>query len=774
MFVLVVLFSLFLSSSAFAQSKFTPSPATTYKALAEGKIHEALASYEAQAREAEGNAARGIAPQKHWTMAVHAYAEAALAARLNEQYQVALRYSAKALELAEKTTDRRLRIRALFQNVLIYREIGQFDKSGEFLQKCFEVLEGFSAGESIRLYWESILRHAQGEEMLRSRDFERATEVLARSTALDQILSSRVDGMGPSERYRVNIRPLAIYHLHSLVRAYQGAGKADEALKSIQQAIELMKTSGITHASEGDFYVSLGEIHRDKNEPDEALANFRYALALAEKHERPFGIRLAAIRIGDLLVHRGQPGEALPYYEKAIAQVESGRSAIESGEYRQSFFELELEAYVKMIDALWTAGDPKKAFDYNELARARAFLDLLGSRKITGEAGGLSSKDPRSNALKTVTPLKLKEVQALLRPNQSLMQYFVGPDAMFLWLVEREQVNAWRVSVAQAELEDLVEALRRAVAELKPVSEYKRHANHIYELLIGPALPHIRGTHMIVVPHGVLHSLPFQLLQSADGRYLIQDYAISYPSSASLLRFTAGGRRRSDARLLAFGNPNLGDPHRELPFAEQEVKRIAALYPRSMLLIKDQATERKLKGLSSRFDIIHLAAHAELRRNDPLSSAILLSRQGQEDGRLEIKEVLQMSLKADLVVLSGCETGLGELSRSDELTGLTRAFIYAGAPSVLATLWKVADDSTADLMVSFYRNLKTMPKAEALRQAQLKMIQRNGSRELLARRGVGGIAPLGKGPAPESFSSTSLSTSHPYFWAPFVLVGNGQ
>jgi CHAT domain-containing protein len=155
---------------------------------------------------------------------------------------------------------------------------------------------------------------------------------------------------------------------------------------------------------------------------------------------------------------------------------------------------------------------------------------------------------------------------------------------------------------------------------------------------------------------------------------------------------------------------------------------------------------------------------------------VLLAREDKEDGRLEVREIFGMDLKAKLVVLSGCETGLGKLSTGDELVGLTRAFIYAGTPSVVASLWSVDDSSTAHLMASFYRNLKTMSKAEALRQAQLELIRGEGRSDLLARRGVGGIGKLGETVKSESPSKNpiSISTSHPYFWAPFILLGDGK
>ena len=129
----------------------------------------------------------------------------------------------------------------------------------------------------------------------------------------------------------------------------------------------------------------------------------------------------------------------------------------------------------------------------------------------------------------------------------------------------------------------------------------------------------------------------------------------------------------------------------------------------------------------------------------------------------------------------GCETGLGKLSTGDELVGLTRAFIYAGTPSVVASLWNVEDSSTAQLMASFYKNIKTMSKVDALRQAQLNLIRGNINSDLLARRGIGGVGKLGEtssaqlpAPSSELHAPSSVTTSHPYFWAPFILVGEGK
>jgi CHAT domain-containing protein len=380
-------------------------------------------------------------------------------------------------------------------------------------------------------------------------------------------------------------------------------------------------------------------------------------------------------------------------------------------------------------------------------------------------------------SLMSVEPLKLKEFQALLEPGQTLIEYFVTPDKTLLWVVERDRLKAMVMSLTQKDLEQKVDVLRKSIAELKPLREYRSLARNLHDLLVRPALSSTRGKELIIVPHGVLHYVPFQALYSAEGRYLVQDYSISYLSSASLMQFTKAKRRAMGQQVLAVGDPVFEASNVALPMAELEVAEIRRLYPQSSILTRAEATEERVKALAGNHDVLHFATHAELNKDDPLASAVLLSKGEKDDGRLEVREIFGMDLKASLVVLSACETGLGQLSSGDELVGLTRAFIYAGTPSVVASLWKVDDASTAALMSSFYRNLKSQSKVESLRQAQLDMIRGKVNARLLAQRGVGGVGKLGAIAAKSQSQipySDSVSTSHPYFWAPFILVGDGK
>jgi len=238
----------------------------------------------------------------------------------------------------------------------------------------------------------------------------------------------------------------------------------------------------------------------------------------------------------------------------------------------------------------------------------------------------------------------------------------------------------------------------------------------------------------------VLHYLPFHVLHSGE-RYLIEEYPIFYSPSASVLKYSLDKRRTRGEKIIAFGNPDLGDPAYDLPFAEKEVEGIAGIFPSARIYLRKDASEEVAKKETGGYDLIHFACHAEFSDLDPLYSSIRLARDQKGDGRLEAQEIFSLNLRPYLVTLSACKTGLGLIASGDEIIGMNRAFIYAGAASILSSLWSVSDVSTAKLMDSFYRNLKRMTKDEALQKAQVEM-------------------------------SKTKEFAAPFFWAPFYLTGD--
>jgi CHAT domain-containing protein len=251
---------------------------------------------------------------------------------------------------------------------------------------------------------------------------------------------------------------------------------------------------------------------------------------------------------------------------------------------------------------------------------------------------------------------------------------------------------------------------------------------------------------LVIVPHDVLHYLPFAALWNAQsGRYLIQDYALTYAPSASALKFIQAKRtpkrdslpNGDEGRLLALGNPD-----GTLLAAEGEARAVAGLYGVAPL-VGAQATESQVRARGGQVDILHLAAHGVYEPLDPLFSRIELAAGDGQDGRLEVHEVYGLDLTGvNLVVLSACNTALAAQSAGDELVGLTRAFLYAGTPAVVTTLWDIEDTASAALMEAFYRHLRAgLSNAEALRAAQLEVLGQDKWRT-------------------------------PYYWAAFSLTGD--
>src|SRR5262249_30901940 len=282
-----------------------------------------------------------------------------------------------------------------------------------------------------------------------------------------------------------------------------------------------------------------------------------------------------------------------------------------------------------------------------------------------------------------------------------------------------------------------------------------------------PAAPELDArSNLIIVPDGVLWELPFQALQSRPDHFLLEDHSISYaPSLTALIEMSrlTRGRRAPDhtASLLALANPairpdskayvkgaSMGAKLAPLPQAETQVRLIGKLYgpARSKVYIGADATEDRLKAEAGNCQILHIAGHGIVNNTSPMYSQILLSRAdtSDDDGILEAWEIMKLDLKADLAVLSACETARGRVRSGEGIIGLSWAFFVAGCPSTVVSQWSVDAESTTELLVEFHRNLLAAKnKAAALRQAELRLLR-------------------------------SRDYSHPFYWAPFVVMGDSH
>jgi len=365
-------------------------------------------------------------------------------------------------------------------------------------------------------------------------------------------------------------------------------------------------------------------------------------------------------------------------------------------------------------------------------------------------------------------PLTLDVVQRMLDPGTALLEYYVTQKELVIFVITRDGVRAVTRPETESQLASRARLLTAALAN-EPAgagvgaASWQPPAAALTQALLDPVRrdPLLAGKRdLVIVPHKSLHQVPFQALSAGAGagerpRYLIEDYLVSYAPSASVLKHCLDqdlGRKRN---LLAVANPTPRNmAGQELPYAADEVQAIKRSFEgASMVRIGREATETLVKREAGRADLLHIATHYDVNRKDPLRSALDLAPSIEDDGRLEVGEVMDLGLGADLVVLSGCSTAaaagaVDNLPASDDWFGLTRAFLHAGAPSVVATLWPVNDRSTARFMERFYELLPVTDKSTALARTQ---------REMLAGEIAG---------APEC--------SAPYYWAPFVLIGSGE
>ena len=787
--IIVFLLGIFAARESSAQRKpdspnRTPERVSPRSTGGSGNAKDSLSELEAKASEAE--------TKQNWGDAALSYTQAAGTARASGQLEKAVSYGNRALENAEKARNPLLQVRITMALAITYAQLGQRAKARELREKGVEIAKSIDSSEAKHGIQLSLYNALAADALFRG-EIEKAIRYTSDSLQVQESQLNFLKTRQPRAQNAIRITEEVIVNtLGRLGNVYQRAGKAEEAIGAYEKALAQIKEAQLKPLVEDNIYLGLGQIYRGKKDFSHAVQNFAKSLELAEGRQHEFVIQRASSQMADLLLQEQKPAEAIRFYRKAIDAIESTRSLLDSEELRSSFFEDKRAIYAGMILAQIGSQNLEDAFNTNERARSRAFLDILGSKVQLAKGGPLLEEERalqarisalqarlreendrgdgeeakenlqlkrdiesaqksyndflarvrKQNAeqasLMNVEPLTLKQLQRLLDPGVTVLEYFVSRGEAMLWVVEKNRMRFVPLPVLRKDLIFRVGSLRKAIEQTEEKEKFNQLSRQIYRVLIQPALPHIHGKELLIVPHDVLHYLPFQALLSPRGRYLIQDYPITYLSSASLMQFTRQKKRPTKEKALILANPNLGDEAYNLRFAEREAREVAEAYPQSAVYVRGEATKSIAVALSPNYDLLHFAVHAELKEGDPLNSALLLARAGSDNGRLKVFEIFSLNLRAEIVVLSACETGLGKINSGDEIIGLIRAFIYAGTPSVITTLWKVNDRASYEVMRAFYANLQNVKKSEALRQAQLK---------------------------------TMAQFPEPFFWAAFSLTG---
>lgn len=353
-----------------------------------------------------------------------------------------------------------------------------------------------------------------------------------------------------------------------------------------------------------------------------------------------------------------------------------------------------------------------------------AILETLGEIRNLKVAAKeeLATQAPQLASLISVSQINLAAIQQMLPANQAIVSYYYDAGNLYAFVIDGKSLKATQLE--RKGLEDDIQSFRQAIANRD--ESHRQSGQLLYKRLIAPIAGLLHSPKLLFAGHGALHYLPFAAL--TDGQsFLLDRYEISVLPSASTLKYV-GNIKATDkpGTMLAFGNPDLGDTQYNLIFAEKEAKEVAGLFEKSALFLGKEASKKNFKEFGQGFRYLHFATHGKFDPAHPLDSALLLSTPSaaNKQDRLTIGELYSIRLDADLVTLSACETGLGKVANGDDVVGLTRGFLYAGANQIVSTLWEIDDAATSTLMTSFYSNIKAgMGTEEALRRSQLAVRQ---------------------------------------------------
>ena len=490
----------------------------------------------------------------------------------------------------------------------------------------------------------------------------------------------------------------------------------------------------------------------------------------------------------------GNNNAALASYLKALETLEKDRRALHDERSRGTFLENRITIYYAAVLQLLERRQYDQAFQILERSRSRALADVLATRSaslgrpeeqqlygewtsmraniadaqgqlsellVVGDAAGnrtritglqsriqtleaqeqtlvsrMSREAPRLLNLVSREPESLTALQlAMRRDGFEMLQYTVLETGVLLWHITPDSVTVRNVFLPRTEIMKKVASLKDSIA--RPEKKFdERTAKELFLFLVQPVLSRIRSPRLVIVPHEDLQYIPFQVLQDpADGRFMGERFQITYVPSASIFLSLPQRSGIRSGRLLAVADPGIPD-------SVKEVTAIAGLFPnRNKVLSEILPTEDEVKLAMRDFDVIHLSVHGTFDSVEPMLSFLTLGRGRTGDGKLTAAEMFGLPLdQSKLVVLSGCETGRASATHGDEILGMTRALLFAGASTLVVSNWKVDAAATAEWMQTFYEELLNKPAPEAARAALVRVKSRPGY-------------------------------SHPFYWAAFTMVG---
>ncbi|HEY3131983.1 MAG TPA: CHAT domain-containing protein [Acidobacteriota bacterium] len=591
----------------------------------------------------------------------------------------------------------------------------------------------------------------------------------------------------------------------SLIDLYQALvlyseGRLFEARRLCASALDFFRKSAL-RSKEVLCRLLLARLALRSGDLQSARRECEQSLELLAHMETPSLSYQAHFLAGQIREAAAETAEAYNSYQEARRSLEMIRSVLRGEELKIAFMKNRLEVYERLVQ-LCMAGDSnpasaQEAFGYIEESKSRSLRDLiferaqslpvadLGHSQLVRQIRELREElnwyyhrieleqlrqEDRSPArierlqaqlqarenefvrvLREIPQLEssadlysapvetLESVRSALGGDAMLIEYFRVGDRIVVALLSHEELEVIPLTPV-SRVRKILQMLQFQLAKFRLGPYYvtafqdsllqatQSHLRDLYRELVAPLRDRLQAHHLVFVPHDLLHYVPFHAL--FDGwRYLIDAFTISYAPSASI--YTLCHRRSATS---SSGSLILGVPDPQTPFIEQEIQSVAAILPSPELFVGVNATEDVLRKRGPLSRLVHIATHGFFREDNPMFSGVRLGT-----SYLSLYDLYHLRLPVELVTLSGCATGLNVVAAGDELLGLVRGLLYAGAQTLLLTLWEVHDRSTADFMASFYRRLQQQgSKALALQGAMMELRDQS---------------------------------PHPYFWAPFELVG---
>ncbi len=545
----------------------------------------------------------------------------------------------------------------------------------------------------------------------------------------------------------------------------------------------------------------LARIALRMNDWSGARSHCQQALSKLADFDSPVLLYQTEFLMGEIARAEHKYDDAYHSYGRARESVERLRGSLRGEELKLAFFQNKLEVYENLVElCLRRPNGSEEAFGYIEQAKSRTLADLLSKpmhvaattdagqselvrsirnlreelnwyynliereqlrpeersreriRQLEQEARlretdltkalkEATAAETHEAGLELAAAVSLEEIRSALPADTTLVEFFCAKDRYLACVLTRDELQITPVTVPPR-IQKLLQLLQFQMSKFRLDPKYlstfrqplleatQAHLKNLYQELIAPIRSQLNSKHLVFVQHGLLHYVPFHALHDGEA-YLVDSFSVSYAPSAGVYALCRSKLANTTGDPLIMGVPDA-----QTPSIQTEVEALREMLPNAKVFMGEQATEAVLRTHGRASRIVHIATHGYFRQDNPMFSSIRLG-----DTHLSLYDLNQLHLPAELVVLSGCATGLNVITPGDELIGLVRGLLQAGAQSLVLSLWDVHDESTKDFMIAFYTRLQQgHSKSAAMQAAMIELREKH---------------------------------PHPYHWAPFSLIGKG-